>query len=54
LRSERENIEFPTWLGREVSGDRSFYNASLSVLPYAEWEGAGEASGHIGATGHRS
>ena len=37
LRHADENITKPAWLGREVSGDRRFDNASLSVRPYAHW-----------------
>jgi adenylate cyclase len=35
LRHADEGIAKPAWLGREVSGDRRFDNASLSVRPYA-------------------
>ncbi len=27
----------PEWLGEEVTGDRRFYNADLSRLPYKHW-----------------
>jgi adenylate cyclase len=37
LRYADEGIAKPAWLGREVSGDRRFDNASLSVRPYAHW-----------------
>jgi adenylate cyclase len=37
LRHADEGIAKPAWLGREVSGDRRFDNASLSVRPYAHW-----------------
>jgi adenylate cyclase len=37
LRHADESIAKPAWLGREVSGDRRFDNASLSVQPYAHW-----------------
>lgn len=37
LRSEDEAFERPAWLGREVTGDRRFYNASLARKPYSQW-----------------
>ena len=37
LRHADENIPAVAWLGREVSGDRRFDNASLSVRPYSDW-----------------
>ena len=38
LESEEEEFERPTWLGREVTGDRRFYNSSLTKHPYTEWK----------------
>jgi adenylate cyclase len=52
LCSEDEHVEFPTWVGREVSGDRRYNNASLSILPYAEWEDAGTVLGRLEPPGH--
>lgn len=37
LESENQNLIFPDWLGREVTGDIRFYNAYLSRKPYANW-----------------
>lgn len=27
----------PAWLGREVTGERRYYNADLALLPFARW-----------------
>ena len=37
LKSETQQIEMPTWLGKEVSGDPRYYNARLSSQPYCSW-----------------
>ena len=37
LASEDENVELPTWLGREVTGEKRFYNSHLREHPYKEW-----------------
>ncbi|MBJ7325817.1 MAG: CYTH domain-containing protein [Chthoniobacterales bacterium] len=34
-----EDFMRPAWLGREVSDDPRYLNASLSVRPYGEWAG---------------
>ena len=37
LRSEDEDFERPSWLGKEVTGDSRYYNASLAKVPYCMW-----------------
>ena len=37
LGSEEETFERPSWLGKEVTGDRCYYNSSLTRCPYSEW-----------------
>ena len=37
LGSEDEAFERPAWLGEEVTGDRRYYNSSLTKVPYSEW-----------------
>lgn len=37
LRSPDDPFERAPFLGREVTGDRRFYNSSLRVHPYSEW-----------------
>lgn len=37
LYSEDEQFEKPDWLGKEVTGDRRYYNSSLTKLPYTKW-----------------
>ena len=38
LESEDESYEKPEWLGYEVTGDRRYYNSSLTKHPYKDWE----------------
>ena len=37
LNSENESFEKPAWLGKEVTGDISYYNSSLSNKPFKDW-----------------
>ncbi|MBQ8493349.1 MAG: CYTH domain-containing protein [Alistipes sp.] len=37
LSSTDETFARPAWLGREVTGERRFYNSHLRAHPYAEW-----------------
>lgn len=37
LTSESQKIDEPDWLGKEVSGDPRYYNASLVKNPYCNW-----------------
>ncbi|MCR5004047.1 MAG: CYTH domain-containing protein [Bacteroidales bacterium] len=37
LGSEDEAFEHPTWLGREVTGDKKYYNSHLLGYPYKLW-----------------
>lgn len=37
LSDEAQPFEKPEWIGEEVSGDRRYSNASLSVLPFSRW-----------------
>lgn len=37
LDDEQKEIDLPTWVGREVTGDPRYYNASLSRSPYSTW-----------------
>ncbi|WP_372766183.1 CYTH domain-containing protein [Lutibacter sp.] len=34
-----ENTEFtkPSWLGKEVTGQLKYYNASLAAMPFSKW-----------------
>ncbi|HBI14277.1 MAG TPA: adenylate cyclase [Desulfobulbaceae bacterium] len=39
-------VSLPPWVGREVSGDARYYNASLVSNPYTRWqEGGGDGNG---------
>ncbi len=37
LGSEDETFERPFWLGDEVTGDRRYYNSSLTSNPFKDW-----------------
>lgn len=37
LGSEDEVFEKPAWLGQEVTGNKSYYNANLARKPYTSW-----------------
>lgn len=38
LNSEDEDLALPEWVGREVSDDPRYYNASLIAHPFSEWK----------------
>lgn len=38
LNSENEKFEFPSWLGKEVTGEKKYYNSNLSKFPYKNWK----------------
>lgn len=38
LKSGDEPFEKPEWLGKEVTGDACYYNASLIKSPYKSWK----------------
>ena len=38
LSDENEEFERPAWLGREVTGDRRYYNSQLLKKPYSSWK----------------
>ncbi|HPN38086.1 MAG TPA: CYTH domain-containing protein [Melioribacteraceae bacterium] len=38
LKDENQNIEFPSWVGEEVSGDPRYFNSNLIANPYTKWE----------------
>lgn len=37
LTGETDTFDKPEWLGKEVTGDNRYYNASLSRNPYTKW-----------------
>ncbi len=39
LGSEDETYERPPFIGREVTGQRRYYNSSLRLVPYKDWPG---------------
>lgn len=41
LAHANEVFETPPWLGREVSGERRYFNHALAAHPYREWRDAG-------------
>ena len=38
LGSEGESYFVPDWLGEEVTGDRRYYNSSLTKNPFKDWK----------------
>lgn len=38
LNSPDEAFDRPAFLGREVTGDRRFYNSCMRVNPYSQWK----------------
>ena len=38
LSSEDEVFPRPAWLGEEVTGDRRYFNSSLTKRPYKDWK----------------
>ena len=38
LSFEDEEFSRPDWLGREVTGEKRYYNSSLSKQPFVSWE----------------
>jgi CYTH domain-containing protein len=38
LASEDEAFDKPDWIGREVTGEKRYYNSSLIRLPYSAWK----------------
>lgn len=38
LSSEDQPFDMPDWIGREVTGDPRYYNASLISYPYSAWK----------------
>ena len=37
LKTESEAFEKPDWLGKEVTGDKKYYNAYLNKNPFVNW-----------------
>jgi len=37
LKSEQDSFNKPNWLGKEVTGEKSYYNSQLSQNPYKNW-----------------
>lgn len=38
LKSETQTVDFPDWIGEEVSGDERYYNSSLALSPFSRWD----------------
>lgn len=43
LASPTEQVDLPPFAGREVTGDRRFYNSSLTKRPFTDWSDAERA-----------
>ncbi|HEX3502662.1 MAG TPA: CYTH domain-containing protein [Xanthobacteraceae bacterium] len=40
LPSEDYPVELPPWIGQEVTGQKQYYNGSLAMCPFGQWEPA--------------
>ena len=38
LEEEDQAVVLPDWVGKEVTGDRRYYNANLIAEPFSEWK----------------
>lgn len=38
LNNTNEKVNLPNWIGKEVTGDKRFYNSYLSQNPYKNWK----------------
>ena len=38
LKSEKQDIIIPPWIGKEVSGDPKYYNSNLVKYPFSQWK----------------
>lgn len=38
LTNEDEKFDIPAWIDKEVTGDERYYNSSLTINPYKNWE----------------
>jgi len=38
LEEEDQVVVLPDWVGKEVTGDRRYYNANLITEPFSEWK----------------
>ena len=47
LQHEHDRVELPAWIGREVTGQRRYYNSALAQDPFSAWPKREHAqSGH--------
>ncbi len=37
LASENEYVDMPAWLGKEITGERRYYNSALKDNPFSRW-----------------
>lgn len=37
LKKEDQEINYPDWVGKEVSGDNRYYNSNLVKNPFSQW-----------------
>ncbi|OUS26434.1 adenylate cyclase [Gammaproteobacteria bacterium 45_16_T64] len=38
LLSEDQQVDYPDWLGEEVTGDAKYYNSNLVAYPFTQWD----------------
>jgi adenylate cyclase len=37
LAAENDTLDLPSWVGREITDDRRYYNAALARVPFGRW-----------------
>ena len=38
LESANQQVQLPDWIGKEVTGDKRYYNSYLSQCPFGKWK----------------
>jgi adenylate cyclase len=38
LKTENEKFRLPSWIGKEVSGDKKYSNSNLIKTPFKDWK----------------
>ena len=45
LDHEHQPVELPDWIGREITGQRQYYNSFLTARPFSTWSAADHDAG---------
>ena len=38
LKNKNDSISKPKWLGKEITGEKKYYNSKLSKIPFSKWQ----------------